>query len=180
MRRRAVLVGILAVGFLILIPVPAGAEIQLFWFTDEGKLRRATISALELRLLEFKVEIIMHLPDEYLAVDLEYGEYGAAGKSYERMYSGVKLDTRGKIVADVTDTRGWFSSITSEAEFLQKFKKVVGWFTSGLRFRFTNDPDNDVVVFLIPKEGTKERGLLGYFYEGEYVVGPFFLTEVYK
>jgi len=180
MRARAFFVGIVAAGVLLLIPAAATPEIQFFWFTDEGKLRRAEDSALELALLEFKVEMIMHLPDEYLAVDLEYDEYGGIGKTYALMYSGVELDTRGKIVVDVRDTRDWFSPTISEAEFWEKFEKIVMLFTSELRIRFTNDPDNDVVVFLIPKEGTAKRGLLGYFYEGEYVVGPFFLKESWK
>ena len=180
MRTRAFLVGIVAAGLLTLMSMSGGAEIAFVWFTDEGKLRRATISALEVYLLEVEVDIMMNLPDEYPAVDLEYDEAGTTGRSYELMYSGVKLDTRGKIVIDVRDTRGWFSSITSEAEFLEKFKRIVALVTYELHFMVTNDVDNDVVVFLIAKEGTKERGLLGYFYEGEYVVGPFFLTELYK
>jgi len=43
----------------------------------------------------------------------------------------------------------------------------------------TNDIDNDVVVYLWSrKRAGKGGGIIGYFYEGEYVIGPFFVKDL--
>lgn len=174
MRTRRFFVGILTAGLVVLATGTGEAEIHSHWFTEEGKLANPTISALELHFLELRIEMMMSHPDEYPSVDFTYDERGGRGKMLRLDFPEVKLDTRGKIVVTIMDTRDYFPSSMSEREVLEKFRSLV----LGLRLRLwgvTEDLDNDAVVLLIPKEGTLKRGLLAYFYEGEYVMGPFFM-----
>jgi len=142
-----------------------GAEINQIWFNEKGKLRNATVSALDFHFLEIRVEMIMSDPDNYLDVDFDYDDVGLMGEWFEEF---VRLYTRGKIVITARDTRERFSSYTLKSEFLNYFKSLTFYFEFKL-IGVTNDFNNDVVVYLIPREGFRE-GLLGYFYKGEHVI----------
>jgi len=180
MRRAVLLVGILAAGLLILMPMSGGAEIHFFWFTDEGKPREATISALEFRFLELRIQMMMDHPNDYPNLEFRYDEGGVEGKVMVRMFEGIKeLDTRGKIVVHVWDTRDHPSLTSSKEEILGKFGRVVSLLTGYLWITVTNDIDNDVVVYLWSKRRVaKGGGIIGYFYKGEYVIGPFFTKDL--
>ena len=165
-KRILLLVILLIVAIIFLTPMLGGAEINQLWFTEKGELRAATVSALDFHFLKIKVEIIMGNPDDYLGVDFAYDEIGNMGEWFEEF---VRLYTRGKIVIIVRDSRERFSSYALKSEFLNYFDALTVFFKIKL-LGVTNDFNNDIVVYLIPKEGTKEGGLLGYFYEGEHVI----------
>lgn len=167
MKKRIILLVILVVvAVIFLTPMLGGAEIDQLWFTEEGKLWNATVSALDFHFLEIRVQMIMGDPDNYLDVDFAYDEIGNMGEWFEEF---VRLYTRGKIVIIARDTRARFSSYTLKSEFLNYFGALTDYFKLHL-LGVTNDFNNDVVVYLIPREGTKIGGLLGYFYKGEHVI----------
>lgn len=164
-KRILLLVILLVVAVIFLTPMLGGAEINQLWFTEKGKLRNATVSALDFRFLEIRVQMIMGDPDNYIDVDFAYDEIGNMGEWFEEF---VRLYTRGKIVITVRDSRERFSSYTLKLEFLNYFKALTFYLNMRL-LGVTNDFNNDVVVYLIPREGIRE-GLLGYFYKGEHVI----------
>ena len=164
-KRILLLVILLVVAIIFLAPMLGGAEIAQFWFTEEGKLSNATVSALDFRFLEIRVQMIMGDPDNYLDVNFAYDEIGNMGEWFEEF---VRLYTRGKIVITVKDSRERFSSYILKSEFLNYFKNLTFYFKIDL-LGVTNDFNNDVVVYLIPRGGFRE-GLLGYFYKGEHVI----------
>lgn len=178
MRTRMLVSGLFVTVLLVLVAVTVKAEIQFYWFTDDGKLRKASLSALELELLKLEVKWVMQNPDDYLALSLEYDEVGIAGRASQISFEGVKLDTRGKVVAHVEDTRGWFPSGVSREQLLERFKRLAERIRWGCYPVVTNDPDNDVVVVLFGKGGENRRALLAYYQEGKHVVGPFLLKEL--
>ena len=155
--------------------------INPMWFTGEGKVRRARMSALELHFLELKVDMMMKTPDSYPGIDFTYDERGGTGKILQLNFPDIKVDTTGRIVVRVTDTRDWFISpiagveLTRE-EILKRFKLLVLNVGAYLH-TVTNNVNSDVVVLLLPKEGMEKRGLLAYFHQGEYVIGPFYMKH---
>lgn len=179
MRTKVFFVGMLAAGLLILIPILGRADIYFWWFTEEGKPREATISALEFSFLEARIKMMFDYPNERPNVEFTYDESGVEGKVKPRIFEGIKeLDTRGKIVVNIWDTRDYPSLTSAEEEILGKFRKLLNTLSWYL-FAFTNDVDNDVVVYLWSrKRAGKGGGIIGYFYEGEYVIGPFFVKDV--
>jgi len=179
MRTKVFFVGMLAAGLLILIPILGRADIHFFWFTEEGKPRNAMISALQYEFLKLRVSMMMDYPNEYPNLEFGYDESGVEGKVKPRIFEDIKeLDTRGKIVVDVWDTRDHPSLASAKEEILGKFRKVVAFLTVYL-ITLTNDIDNDVVVYLWSrKRALKGGGIIGYFYKGEYVIGPFFVKDL--
>lgn len=166
MKKKILLLGTLAVvAIIFLTPMLGRAEIDQLWFTEKGELSDATVSALDFHFLEIRVQMIMGDPDNYLDVDFAYDEIGRRGEWFEEF---VRLYTRGKIVITVRDSRARFSSYTLKSEFLNYFKALTFYLNMHL-IGVTNDFNNDVVVYLIPRVGTTE-GLLGYFYKGEHVI----------
>lgn len=179
MRTRLFFVGFFAVGLLSLNLTLGRAEIYRWWFTDEGKPREATISALEFYFLKARIRMMMDFPHEYPNVNFTYDESGVEGKVKLQMFEGIKeLDTEGKIVVNIYDTRDHPSLTSAKEKILGEFRKVMATLSWYL-FTFTNDTDNDVVAYLwARKRAGKGGGIIGYFYKGEYTIGPFFVKDL--
>ena len=168
MKKKNIFWGIFILCIIILIaPMQSSAKIDPFniYFNDKGELYDTRISALDLQFLEIRVDIIMSNPN-FPGIDFDYDKIGIWGESYEEY---VSLQTRRKIVIHARDTREFYSSFTTKSEFLGYFYGLTLSLEISL-FGITNDFNNDVVLYLIPKEGLIEGGLLGYFYKGEFVV----------
>ena len=168
MKKKNIFWGIFILCIIILIsPMQSSAKIDPLniYFNEKGELYDTRISALDLQFLEIRVDIIMSNPN-FLGINFSYDEIGIWGESYEEY---VSLQTRGKIVICVFDTREFYSSSTTKSEFLGYFYGLTLSLEHYL-FGITNDFNNDVVLYLIPKERLIKGGLLGYFYKGEHVV----------
>lgn len=152
---------------ILIAPMQSSTKIDPanIFFDEKGDLYDSRISALDLQFLEIRVDIIMANPN-FPGINFNYDKIGIWGESYEKY---VSLQTRGKIVIHVRDTREFYSSLTTKSEFLEYFYGLTLSLEFSL-FGITNDFNNDVVIYLIPKEGLEKDGLLGYFYKGEYVI----------
>jgi len=148
---------------ILIAPMQSSAKIDPMniFFDEKGELYDTRISALDMRFLEIRVDIIMSNPN-FPGINFSYDKIGIWGESYEEY---VSLQTRGKIVICAIDTREFYSSFTTKSEFLEYFYRLTLSLKSHL-VCITNDFDNDVVLYLIPKERLKKGGLLGYFYKG--------------
>ena len=74
-----------------------------------------------------------------------------------------------KIIFVLSRFKNELVTVSAMIEFLEYFNGLWVLLEISL-FGITNDFNNDVVLYLIPKEGLIEGGLLGYFYKGEFVV----------
>lgn len=169
MKKKNIFWGIFILCIIILIaPMQSSAKIDPLniYFNEKGELYDTRISALNLRFLEIRVGMMMDDPDNYLYVTFSYDKIGIWGEQYEDF---VRLYTRRKIVVIAIDTRERFSSYTLKSEFLNYFDAFTNYLKASL-ITVTNDFNNDVVIYLIPKERLSKGGLLGYFYKGEHVV----------
>jgi|GEM_PF-3880020 len=142
------------------------------WFDEEGNLRDARISAIKMHFLEITIDLILQYPHEYLKVDFIYDNRGNEGK----LVPHIKLDTQGKVVVRVLDTRDVFPATISKAEMLERFEALVSILRLHLLGVYEHF-ETDVVILLTPKEGMVKRGLLAYFYDGEVKVGPFLMSH---
>ena len=69
----------------------------------------------------------------------------------------------------IRDTRGFYASIATKSELLEYLNGL--WVNLEINlFGITNNFDNDVVIYIIPKEGLEKGSLLGYFYQGKFVI----------
>jgi len=110
-----------------------------------------------IRLLEARVDYIMHNPNSFLEVRFYNDRDGAFTNSFPK---GV--DTKGKVYVWVTDNRDQFS-YKSEIALLDTFKRSLEVIYSFISLLVTN-MNTDVVA----KLESKERIPLAYFYQGEY------------
>lgn len=168
MKKKNIFWGIFILCIIILIaPMQSSAKIDPLniFFNEKGELYDARISALDMQFLEIRVDIIMANPN-FPGINFSYDKIGTWGETYEKYFS---LQTRGKIVIFARDTREFYSSFTTKSEFLRYFYGLTLSLEISL-FGITNDFNNDVVLYLIPKEGLEKGGLLGYFYKGEHVI----------
>jgi len=168
MKKKNIFLGIFILCIIILITsMQSSAKIDPanIFFNEKGDLYNTRISALDLQFLKIRVDIIMANPN-FPGINFDYDKIGIWGESYEEY---VSLQTRRKIVITVRDTREFYSSFTSKSDFLGYFYGLTLSLEHSL-YGITNDFNNDVVLYLIPKEGLIEGGLLGYFYKGEHVV----------
>ena len=116
------------------------------------------VSLMDISLLEARIDYIMWNPNDFLDVVLYYDPSGILGRE---IFSG-SIDTKGKIVVRIEDTRDVFTGepellIISFAIELNSIYKL-----SSLGSVAT-DRDSDIVAIFY-REGKE----LGYFYEGEY------------
>jgi len=136
-------------------------------FLDEkGHPRNANISQLDWTFLNIKIEMIMEHPDFFPRIDINYDQKGVYG---EMMEEYVSLQTRGKIVINICDTRKFYASIETNPELLNQLD-ILRFLLKMKLFGITNDFDNDVVIYVIPSEGLRDGGMLAYFYKGEFVI----------
>lgn len=142
------------------------------YFDSEGNLRDARISELEIRFMQIRIDWVMKNIDTTPYVRFTYDEGGYLGDSLEEE-TNVSLNTKEKIVVVVRDNKEFFSSFTTKSEFLKYFYGLTFHLFMDL-YGITNDFDNDVVVYIIPKGGLKEENLLGYFYKGEHIINKKF------
>jgi len=108
------------------------------------------------RLLEARIDYIMHNPTNFLNVRFYYYPIGQSGVFPE----GV--DTKGKICALIVDNRGVFS-YKSGVALLGLFERILESIRWPIFFVAT-DLDTDIVAKFVSREGIP----LGYFYQGEY------------
>ena len=95
-------------------------------------------------------------------VSFTYDEGGVTGKSLEDLNLAKGIDTKEKIVIEISDTRGVFSDKSGAAllnEFKSRLEKIYV-FVRAIAW----DMDTDIVAELWSKEGD----FLGYFYQGQY------------
>jgi len=116
---------------------------------------------LDFQLLQSQILYIMACPNGFLAVQLCYDPDGKLGKDIG-LPEGI--DTKGKIVASIVDTRDIFSYKSGIAlldQFKRELESLYGW---GLVKTIATDMDNDIVA----KFYSREVIPLGYFYQGKY------------
>ena len=126
------------------------------------RLQDYRIPYMKFFLLESKVLYIMRNPTSFLYVDFVYDQDGTLGRSLETVGLAEGIDTKEKIVIDITDTRGVFSG-KSGAALLSEFKNKLKHIYLYVRTIAWN-MDTDIVA----KFWSKEGDFLGYFYQGEY------------
>jgi len=161
---------VLCIIVCLLLPIQSMAKVDPMgiYLDERGNTRYKNISGLDWSFLNIKIEIMMTYPDEYLGITISYDQFGYEGDS---MKDYIELNTEGKIVINIRDTRKYFSSSKTKDEVF----KYLNGYRVFLASRFygygiTYDFDNDVVIYVIPKEGLQEGGLVGYFYKGEFVI----------
>lgn len=63
-------------------------------------------SAMDISLLEVRIDYIMQMPNDFLDVSLYYDSIGIFG---ENLFSG-NIDSKGKIIVRIEDTRDFFAA----------------------------------------------------------------------
>jgi len=142
---------LLGVG-LCLVPALGYGEIKE-WMHKVG------ISYMDFWLLDARVSYMMHNPTTFLNVNFLYDPIGRY-RRVEKLPESV--DTKGKIVIVISDTRDVFS-YKSGIALLDQFKRELEVEYTFLRSLAT-DMDTDIVAIFANKEIIP----LGYFYQGEY------------
>lgn len=169
MKKKNIFLGmfILCIIIISIVPIQSRATIDPIgiYLDKEGKPIVDEISGLEWHFLNIKVDMIMNTPN-FPGLDIVYDQIGIHGEGMEKY---VSLQTRRKIVVTIRDTREFYASIATKSELLEYFNGL--WVQLALNLlAITNDFDNDVVIYVIPKEGLIKGGLLAYFYKGEFVI----------
>ena len=114
---------------------------------------------MDFRLLAARVHYMMKNPTRFLLVEFYYdpdGRYGRIEKLPER------VDTKGKILVVISDTRDVFSYKSGTA-LLDQFKRELEVKYTFVRLLAT-DMDADIVATFYSREGIP----LGYFDRGRY------------
>lgn len=158
---------ILCLTIIFIAPIQSRATVDPIgiYFDEKGEPFVKEVSRLDWRFLNMKVDLIMHNP-ELPGVSISYDKIGFHGEQMEKY---VSLQTRGKIVVYIRDTRGFYASIATKSELLEYLNGM--WATLEINlFGITNNFDNDVVIYIIPREGLEKGSLLGYFYQGKFVI----------
>ncbi len=158
---------ILCLTIIFIAPIQSRATVDPIgiYLDEKGEPSVGEISRLDWSFLNIRVNLIMANP-ELPGVSISYDKIGFHGEQMEKY---VSLQTRGKIVIDIRDTRGFYASIATKSELLEYLNGM--WLSLEINlFGITNDFDNDVVIYIIPREGLLKGGLLGYFYQGKFVI----------
>lgn len=154
---------LLAVG-LCLVPALGYGEILGKYEFQEWKeeFRGDKEVAMEVMLLEVRIDYIMRNPTSFLDVKFYYDPIGMFGE----ILPG-DVNTKEKIWVDVLDNRGTFFGKSGFA-LLNELKKQLAAIFLCLN-KVATDIDNDVVVLLgVIPPGFQIRTQLAYFYQGEY------------
>jgi len=153
MRGKKLLVGLL-VGVMIvcLVPVMGYGEIKQ-WMYEER------VPYIKFFLLERRLDYFMMHRDTFLFIHLHDDPDGKMGEE-EGFPEGV--NTKGKIIVHIYDSRGVFSYKTGIA-LLDEFKKQLEIICEHIG-NIVTDTDNDIVALFISGGGRS----VGYFYQGEY------------
>lgn len=158
---------ILCLTIIFITPIQSRATVDPIgiYLDEKGEPSVGRISRLDWSFLNIRVDLIMANP-ELPGVNISYDKVGFHGEQMEKY---VSLQTRGKIVIYIRDTREFYASIATKSELLEYLNGM--WVSLEISlFGITNDFDNDVVIYIIPREGLQEGGLLGYFYQGKFVI----------
>ena len=158
---------LLAVG-LCFVPAVGYGEVKGIEALD--KLSESKVSFLQHFLLGEKVNYIMRNPTSFLDILFLYHEPRLENVKFVKDLP-ESVDTAGKLIIWIKDNRGVFSD-KSETALLYLFEVHLKWiwfWISGL----VPDMDNDVVAIFYSKERSwggepTFKGILGYFYQGEY------------
>jgi len=129
-------------------------------------------SVIDFHLLQAKVDYIMQNPTNFLIVRFDYDRSGVVGKiaesgediGFAKLPKGV--DTKGKILVMVFDSRGVFSH-KSQTALLDQFKKELDLIWMHL-FVISSNMDTDIVASFWARRAIWKDIPLGYFYQGEY------------
>ena len=158
---------ILCLTIIFITPIQSRATIDPMgiYLDEKGEPSVGEISRLDWSFLNIMVSLIMQNP-ELPGVSISYDKIGIHGEQMERY---VSLQTRRKIVIYIRDTRGFYASIATKSELLEYLNGLWASLTINL-FGITNNFDNDVVIYIIPREGLEKGSLLGYFYQGKFVI----------
>ena len=158
---------ILSLTIIFIAPIQSRATVDPMgiYLDEKGEPSVGEISRLDWSFLNIMVGIIMQNP-EFPGVSISYDKIGIHGEQMEKY---VSLQTRRKIVIYIRDTRGFYASITTKSELLEYLNGLWANLTINL-FGITNNFDNDVVIYIIPREGLEKGSLLGYFYQGKFVI----------
>jgi len=166
MRTKKLLAALLLGVGLCFVPVLGYGEVK------EGLYDRRVLH-MAFYLLDIKVDYIMRNPTAFLDIDLSHDLHGAftgffSGPHGHKYPKGI--DTRGKIVAWVRDTRRVFS-YKSGISLLDEFKKQLeAMYLSIEGVGLATDMNTDIVAVFYSEGDNFLKGdiPLGYFYQGEY------------
>lgn len=116
------------------------------------------VSYMDISLLQARIDYIMQRPNDFMDVMFYYDSTGIFGRE---LFSG-DIDTKGKIMVQVEDTRDFF--IDEPGLLITGFALELNaiYILSTLKSVAT-DRDSDIVAVFY-REGKE----LGYFYQGEY------------
>jgi len=138
-----------------LVPVMGYGEIP------EVFLESSKVPQWRLFVLEAQISYIMKNPDVFWEFEIIYDPEGFCTK-FKEVPQGV--DTGGKFVIKIHDSRKWFSgSEIPEIKLLEIFKVMVEKVYSYIDYMAT-DMNTDIVAIFYSGGGIP----LGYFYQGEY------------
>ena len=152
MRLKKLLAAFLLGIVLCFVPAMGYGEVQEWTYERKA-------SYMKVSLLEARVSYMMHNPTTFLNVNFLYDPIGRY-RRVEKLPESV--DTKGKIVIVISDTRDVFS-YKSGIALLDQFKRELEVEYTFLRSLAT-DMDTDIVAIFANKEIIP----LGYFYQGEY------------
>lgn len=150
MRVRVLLAALLLGVVLCFVPALGYGEVKK-WMNES----KATY--MEFRLLQTRINYIMRNPTVFLEVDFWYGGLFTRPRGLPK-----DIDTIGKIIVSISDSRNKFS-YKSGVVLLDQFKKSLEVIYSFID-DIATDMDTDVVVILYSRQAIP----LGYFYQGEY------------
>lgn len=128
----------------------------------EHRAYEVNASYMDFCLLNARVTYMMYNPTNFLNVEIYYDPEGERRRILEFPES---IDTKGKILVVVFDSRGAFS-YKSEIALLDHLKKELEVICSFIAVVATN-MNTDIVAQFRSREGIP----LGYFYQGEYHLG---------
>ena len=170
MKKKNIFFGIflLCIVVVLIAPLQGRATIDPrgIYLDEEGNPRDRKISALEWRFLQIQIDMIMNFPAFYPGIEMEYDQTGQHGES---MKEYVNLGTQRKIVIHIRDAREILASARTKSKLLEYLMGIRYLIDMGLT-GITDNFDFDVIIYVIPREGLTEGGLLAYFYLGEFVI----------
>ncbi len=149
--KRLLVIILLSLSFCFVIGGVGYGEVQEWMDKEEA-------SAMDTSLLEARIDYIMQRPNDFMDVVLYYDATGIFGRE---LFSG-NIDTKGKIVVRIEDTRDFF---VGEPEFLiiPFALELNAIYKLSVLQSVATDRDSDIVAVFYG-EGKE----LGYFYQGEY------------
>lgn len=172
MKQKIVCCGFLIFLFISFFVVPMKTRAKIdpmgMYLDNEGNAYLDRISRLDWTFLNIQMDIIMTYPNSFQKINIDYDQTGFYENFLMKDYAKVK--TKGKIVISIHDEREYFSSIKTKSELLDYLYDYKNLLKTRLNVRITNNFDKDVVIYVIPKEGLEKDGLLGYFYNGEFII----------